>query len=166
MASDRSIISAVVRRVCKLLSRNCDPTPDSRSSVIAVCCKLLGTPVAIRFGLVSVSVDHQHRDTPDVDFPYHTRKGSSVYVSNCLPGKTGIAEPSLVWIFITQDPNRKLAVSRDLLPFATDRRIDRISASHTLSRPPVWRGHGDIMNDLVSIRPDRRANLTFRPIAE
>ncbi len=108
------------RRVCKLLNSNFDPTPDSRTSVIAVCCKLLGTPVAIRLGLVSVPVHHQHRDTPDVDLPYHTGKGSSVYVSNCLPGKTGMAEPSLVWIFITQDPNRKLAVSGDLLPFASD----------------------------------------------
>jgi len=94
--------------------------PDSRTSVVAVCCKLLGTPVAIRLGRVSVPVDHQHRDTPDVDLPYHAGKGSSVYVSNCLPGKTGIAEPSLVWIFITQDPNRKLAVSGDLLPLRPD----------------------------------------------
>jgi hypothetical protein len=38
------------RRVCKLLNSNCDPTPDSRTSVVAVCCELLGTPVAIRLG--------------------------------------------------------------------------------------------------------------------
>jgi len=88
--------------------------------VVAVCCKLLGTPVAIRLGRISVPVDHQHRDTPDFYLPYHAGKGSSVYVSNCLPGKTGMAEPSLVWIFITQDPNRKLAVSGDLLTFASD----------------------------------------------
>jgi hypothetical protein len=110
------------RRVCKLLNSNCDPTPDSRTSVVAVCCKLLGTPVAIRFGLASVPVDHQHQhcDTSDVDLPYHTGKGSSVYVSNCLPGKTGMAEPSLVWIFITHDLNRKLAVSGDMLPLRPD----------------------------------------------
>src|SRR6266446_2326417 len=55
------------RRVCKLLNSNCDPTPDSRTSVIVVCCKLRrraprlapraklrSTPVAIRFGLVGV----------------------------------------------------------------------------------------------------------------
>jgi len=38
------------RRVCKLFNSSCDPTPDSRTSVIAVCRK----PVAIRFGLVGV----------------------------------------------------------------------------------------------------------------
>jgi hypothetical protein len=83
--------------------------------MIAVCCKLRSTPVAIRFGLVGVSVDHQHRDTPDADLPYHAGKDRRAPISNCLPGKTGMAEPSLVWIFVTQDPNRNLAVSGDLL---------------------------------------------------
>jgi hypothetical protein len=41
--------------------------PDRRTSAIALCFKLVGTPV----GVVSVAVDHQHCDTPDVDFPYH-----------------------------------------------------------------------------------------------
>jgi hypothetical protein len=39
--------------------------------VIALCFKVVGTPVGPRFGGVSVAVDHQHRDTPYVDFPYH-----------------------------------------------------------------------------------------------
>jgi hypothetical protein len=30
--------------------------------------KLLGTPVGIGFSLVTVSLDHQVRDTPDVEF--------------------------------------------------------------------------------------------------
>jgi len=75
------------RRVCKLLNSNCDPTPDSRTSVIAVCCKLRSTPVAIGFGLVGVSVDHQHRDTPDVDLPYHAGKGRRAPISNCLTAR-------------------------------------------------------------------------------
>jgi len=81
------------RRVRKLLNSNCDQTPDSRTSVIAVCCKLRSAPVAIRFGLVGVLVDHQHRDTPDVDLPYHTGKGSSPYVSNCLTEEKHFVEP-------------------------------------------------------------------------
>jgi hypothetical protein len=48
-----------------------DPTPDSRPSVIAGRCKLLGTLVAIGFRLFTVSPDHQIRDTPDVDLGYH-----------------------------------------------------------------------------------------------
>jgi hypothetical protein len=36
------------RRVCKLLNSNCDPTPDSRTSVIALCFKFLGTSVGVR----------------------------------------------------------------------------------------------------------------------
>ena len=69
VALARGAFSAfAVRWSCRVGS---DPTPDSRPSVIAVCRKLVGTPIAIRFGLVSVPVDHQHRDTPDVDLPYH-----------------------------------------------------------------------------------------------
>jgi hypothetical protein len=97
------------RRVCKLLNSNCDPTPDSRTSVIAVCCKLRrraprlalraklrSTPVAIRFGLVRVLVDHQHRDTPDVDLPYHAGKDRRAPISNCLTAtKATWALPSL-----------------------------------------------------------------------
>jgi hypothetical protein len=47
------------------------PTPDSRASVIAFRCSLLGTPEAIRLGLVGVAIDHQHRDAPDLYLPYH-----------------------------------------------------------------------------------------------
>jgi hypothetical protein len=36
------------RRVCKLLNSNCDPTPDSRTSVIAVCRKLRRTSAETR----------------------------------------------------------------------------------------------------------------------
>jgi hypothetical protein len=39
--------------------------------VIALCFKLVSTPVGVGFGVVSVAVDHQHGDTPDVDLPYH-----------------------------------------------------------------------------------------------
>jgi hypothetical protein len=59
------------RRVGKLLDRDSDPTPDSRPSVIAFRCSLLGTPEAISLGLVGVAIDHQHRDAPDLDLPYH-----------------------------------------------------------------------------------------------
>jgi hypothetical protein len=84
------------RRVCKLLNSNCDPTTDSRTSVIAVCCKLRSTPVAIRFSLVGVSVDHQHRDTPDVDLPYHAGKDRRAPISNCLTARKATrALPSL-----------------------------------------------------------------------
>jgi hypothetical protein len=48
-----------------------DPTPDSHPSVIAGRYKVLGTPVALGSSLVSVSLDHQVRDTPDVDLGYH-----------------------------------------------------------------------------------------------
>ncbi len=66
------------RRVCKLLNSNCDP------------------PVAIRFGLVGVSVDHQHRDTPDVDLPYHAGKDRRAPISNCLTARKATwALPSL-----------------------------------------------------------------------
>jgi hypothetical protein len=41
--------------------------------VIAFRCSLLGTPEAIRLGLVGVAINHQHRDTPDLDLPYHAR---------------------------------------------------------------------------------------------
>jgi hypothetical protein len=41
-----------------VLDRDCDPTPDSRASVIAFRCSLLGTPEAIRLGLVGVAIDH------------------------------------------------------------------------------------------------------------
>jgi hypothetical protein len=37
-----------------VLDRDCDPTPDSRASVIAFRRSLLGTPEAIRLGLVGV----------------------------------------------------------------------------------------------------------------
>ena len=84
------------RRVCKLLNSNCDPTPDSRTRVIAVCCKLRSTPVAIRFGLVGVSVGHQHRDTPDVDLLYHAGKDRRAPISNCLTARKATwALPSL-----------------------------------------------------------------------
>jgi hypothetical protein len=43
--------------------------------LISLCFKLVGTPVGIRFGFVSVPLDHQHRDTPDVDLPYHAEHG-------------------------------------------------------------------------------------------
>jgi len=48
-----------------LLDRDSNTTPDSRPSVSAFRCSLLGTLKAIR-------IDHQHCDTPDLDFPYHT----------------------------------------------------------------------------------------------
>jgi hypothetical protein len=64
-----------------MLDRNCDSTPDSRTSVIALCFKVVGTPVGLRFGGVSVAVDHQHRDTPNVDLPYHSRKDSRTNVA-------------------------------------------------------------------------------------
>jgi hypothetical protein len=58
-----------------LLDRDCDSTPDRRTSLIALCFKLVGTPVGIRFGVVSVAFDHQHRDTPNIDLPYHAEHG-------------------------------------------------------------------------------------------
>ena len=82
----RPIIISAVALSCPP-NRNCDPTPDSLARVIAVCCELFGTPVAIRFGLVSVLVDHQHCDTPDVDLPYHTGKNSSVMFRIACRGK-------------------------------------------------------------------------------
>ena len=45
------------RRVRKLLNRNCDSTPDRSTSVIALCFKVVGTPVGLRFGGVSVAFD-------------------------------------------------------------------------------------------------------------
>jgi hypothetical protein len=72
------------RRVCKLLDSDCDPTPDSRPSVIPFRCSLLGTPEAIHLALVSVTLDHQHRDAPDLDLPYHAGNDSRPCVSNCL----------------------------------------------------------------------------------
>jgi hypothetical protein len=77
-------------------------TPDRRTSVIALCfklrrraprlalgAKLVSTPVGLRFGGVSVPVDHQHRDTPDVDLPYHAKKVSKGSVSKFLTEKKG-----------------------------------------------------------------------------
>jgi hypothetical protein len=67
--------------VGKLLDRDCDPTPDSHPSGIAF--PLLASAQsaetrpsgeaprhaeAIRLGLVGVAIDHQQRDTPDLDF--------------------------------------------------------------------------------------------------
>jgi hypothetical protein len=97
------------RRVCKLPNSNCDSTPDRRTSVIAFCrklgagaprlalrAKLRSTPVPILFGLVGVSVDHQHRDTPDVDLPYHAGKDRRAPISNCLTARKATwALPSL-----------------------------------------------------------------------
>ena len=83
-------------RVCKLLNSNCDPTPDRRTGVIAFCFKLVSTSVGIRFGVVSVAVDHQHRDTPDVDLPYHAGKDRRAPISNCLTARKATwALPSL-----------------------------------------------------------------------
>ena len=72
-----------------------DPTPDSCPSVIAFRCSLPGAPEAIRLGLVGVAIDHQHRNTPDLDLPYHAENDSGVCVSNCLNEEDTIAEPSL-----------------------------------------------------------------------
>ena len=73
VALARGAFSAfAVRWSCRVGS---DPTPDSRPSVIAFRCSLPGTPEAIRLGLVGVAINHQHRDTPDLDLPYHTKTG-------------------------------------------------------------------------------------------
>jgi hypothetical protein len=109
-SSWRAIGSILVRwssRVCKPLDRNCDSTPDRRTSVIALCFKLWrraprlalrakldGTPVGLRFGGVSVAVDHQHRDTPDVDLPYHARKVSKASVSKFLTEENWASSPA------------------------------------------------------------------------
>jgi len=66
-------------------------TPNRRASVIALCfklrrrvprlaprAKLAGTSVGIRFGIVGVAIEHQHRDAPDVDLPYHAGKSSLI----------------------------------------------------------------------------------------
>jgi hypothetical protein len=58
--------------------------------MIALCFKVVGTPVGFGFGGVSVAVDHQHRDTPDVDLPYHARKGSKASVSKFLTEEIGL----------------------------------------------------------------------------
>ena len=58
-------------RIGKLLDRDCDPMPDSRPCVITVYSKLRGTSKAAQLRLISVAIDHQHCDTPDVDFLYH-----------------------------------------------------------------------------------------------
>jgi hypothetical protein len=58
--------------------------------VIAFCFKVVGTPVGPRLGDVSVAVDHQHRDTPYVDFPYHAKKFSKASVSNFLTEEIGL----------------------------------------------------------------------------
>jgi len=58
--------------------------------VIALCFKLVGTPVGIRFGVVGVAFEHQHRDTPYVDFPYHAKKFSKASVSKFLTEEIGL----------------------------------------------------------------------------
>ena len=77
-------------RVGKLLNRDGNPTPDTRLSVITFRC--LGTPEAIRLGLVGVAIDRQYRDTPDLYLPYHAGNDSRPCVSNCLTGIMGLAE--------------------------------------------------------------------------
>jgi hypothetical protein len=72
------------RRVRKLLNRYCDPTPNGRTSLIslglklrrraprlALRAKLVRTTVGIRFGVLGVAFDHQHRDRPNVDLSDH-----------------------------------------------------------------------------------------------
>src|ERR1700751_1929871 len=77
------------RRVGKLLNHDSDPTPYSRGSVIAFRYQLLGTHEAIRLGVVSVAINHPHRDTPDLYFRYHAENDSRPCVSNSLTGDHG-----------------------------------------------------------------------------
>jgi hypothetical protein len=83
------------RRVGKLLDCDSDPTPDSRPSVIDFRCSLLGTPDAICLSLVGVAIDHQHRDTPDLDPPYHAGTIAELVFRIAGPRRTLQAEPSL-----------------------------------------------------------------------
>jgi hypothetical protein len=50
--------------------------------MIALCFKLDGTSVGIRFGIVGVPFDHQRRDAPDVDLSYHAGNLTLACVSN------------------------------------------------------------------------------------
>jgi hypothetical protein len=39
-------------------------------------------PEAIRFGLVGVAIEHQHRGTPDLDLAYHAENRGIACVSD------------------------------------------------------------------------------------
>jgi hypothetical protein len=43
--------------------------------LISLGLKLVRMPVSIRFGVLGVAFDHQHRDSPDVDLPDHAEHG-------------------------------------------------------------------------------------------
>ena len=75
------------RRVCKLLDRICDPTPDRHTCVIALRRKLLGEPNALGYSSVAVSLEHQVCGTPDVDFGYHTGEVSRACLAKLLTGR-------------------------------------------------------------------------------
>ena len=54
------------------------------------------THEAIRLGLIGVAIDHQYRDAPDLDLPYHAGNDSRACVSNCLTGDHGAGrKPSI-----------------------------------------------------------------------
>ena len=51
---------------------------------------MLSCNQGLLFGGVSLAVDHQHRDTPYVDFPYHAKKFSKASVSKFLTEEIGL----------------------------------------------------------------------------
>jgi hypothetical protein len=63
---------------CELRDGISDPAPDRCAVVIAVGGKFIGASSAFHVGVLAVTLEHQHRGAPDVDFRYHGSKAMSM----------------------------------------------------------------------------------------